>query len=493
MYTPQRRQVLLGGLGVAAVGALGACGANTAGTGSVPLPTPSAPRGTAAVVKTLTAKQSTVDLGGPTVRTWTYDDVLPGPLLRAKAGDFVLVNLKNELPDDTTVHWHGIALSNAADGVPDMTQKPVGPGETYQYSFLVPDPGTYFFHPHVGLQLDRGLYAPLIVDDPAEPGGYDKEWVVVLDDWLDGTGTTPDQTLEGLVRDNATDSGDSGMGGMGGMHDMNGMGSMGTPPFGDGGDIKYPHFLINGRVPASPETFRAKPGQRVRIRFINAGSDTIFSVALGGHRMTITHTDGFPVKPLEVGAFYLAMGERYDVEVTLAEGVFPLTAVPFGKNGTPARALVRTGSGAVPAPTALPVELSQQIVMGADLEPTDASRLSNRSSDASIAMTLNGQMQPYLWGINGAPHGKNDPVMVSRGDRVRLRVANATMMTHPFHLHGHTFALATSGLRKDTVILRPMETRILEFQADNPGRWAAHCHNAYHAEAGMMAEMRYRG
>lgn len=485
-----RRHLLLGGLGVAAVGSLSACGASS-GPGAAPLPTPVRPSGTAAVVKTLTAKQSTVDLGGPRVRTWTYDDSLPGPLLRAKAGDFVQVTLKNQLPDDTTVHWHGIALNNAADGVPDMTQKPVKPGETYQYSFLVPDPGTYFFHPHVGLQLDRGLHAPLVVDDPNEPGGYDHEWIVVLDDWLDGTGTTPDATLAKLISDNATDSGNSGMGGMGGMN-MGGMGGVGTPPFGDGGDIRYPHFLINGRVPTAPETFAAKAGQRVRIRFINAGSDTIFSVALGGHQMTVTHTDGYPVKPQAVGALYLAMGERYDVTVTLADGVFPLVAVPFGKNGTPARALIRTGSGAAPAAGVVPVELNGPILMGADLEPADQSLLPSRSADETIRVVLNGQMSPYAWGLNGASYPKNDPIMVSHGNRVRIRATNMTMMTHPLHLHGHTFAITESGLRKDTVILRPMETRTLEFQADNPGRWAVHCHNAYHAEAGMMGEMRYR-
>lgn len=105
--------------------------------------------------------------------------------------------MRNRLPDPTTIHWHGIALRNDMDGVPDLTQSAIAPGADFTYEFAVPDAGTYFFHPHVGTQLDRGLYAPLIVEDPAEPGAYDREFVVALDDWL-GASRTPDEVLEGL-------------------------------------------------------------------------------------------------------------------------------------------------------------------------------------------------------------------------------------------------------------------------------------------------------
>src|SRR5699024_9419848 len=142
-----------------------------------------------------------------------------------------------------------------------MTQDPVKPDTSYVYEFTAPDPGTYFFHPHVGVQLDRGLYAPLIIDDPNEPGDYDTEWVLVLDDWIDGTGTTPKQVLEKLM---ANDSGSGGMGGMDHGGEMGGMGGMShgamdeAGPWGDAGDVTYPYFLINGRPPADLETFRAK-------------------------------------------------------------------------------------------------------------------------------------------------------------------------------------------------------------------------------------------
>ena len=132
----------------------------------------------------------------------------------------------------------------------------------------------------------------------ASPGDDDAEWIVVLDAWIDGTGATPDEVLEQLITDGGDDS--SGMGGMG-HGSMGGMG-MGDPPWGEAGDVIYPHFLVNGRTPTDPEVLTARPGQRVRLRIISAASDTIFTVAIGGHRMTITHSDGFPVEPAETDA-----------------------------------------------------------------------------------------------------------------------------------------------------------------------------------------------
>ena len=492
-----RRTLLLGGLGLGAAALTGCTTAPAAGpvpSASGPMPTlpPATPRpGQRIVEQVLTAKPVTLDLGGPTVPTWAYGDTAPGPLVRATAGDFLRIRLDNQLPADTTIHWHGIRLHNKADGVPGMTQDPVPAGGSFTYEFTAPDPGTYFFHPHVGVQLDRGLYAPLIVDDPNEPGAYDAEWVVVLDDWVDGTGRTPDDVLAKLIADGGP-APSGGMGGMGGMDHGHGGGNA-PQPWGDAGDVTYPYFLINGRVPTAPATFEAKPGQRVRIRLINAASDTIFTVALGGHRLTVTHSDGFPVEPREVDALYLGMGERYDALVTLDDGVFPLVARPFGKTeGGQGLALVRTGSGQAPGPDVSPAELAGRILLATDLRPHESVRLPSRSPDATAHMSLEGSMSPYRWGINGAPFGQNQPLTVREGQRLRLNVMNMTMMTHPLHLHGHTFALPT-GLRKDTVLLAPMQSMALELDADNVGDWMVHCHNIYHAEAGMMIGLLYRG
>ncbi|MEG9226582.1 multicopper oxidase family protein [Aeromicrobium sp. Sec7.5] len=486
MQEISRRGLFLGGLAVAGTGALAAC-SNGPGTAQTNFATPSRLRplaGQRVVQHQLTAKATSLDLGGTTVDTWAFGDTAPGPLIRATAGDMLRIQVDNQLPTDTTVHWHGIALRNVADGVPGLTQDPIAAGSSYLYEFTAPDPGTYFYHPHVGVQLDRGLYGPLIIDDPHEPGDYDLEWVVVLDDWVDGTSRTPDDVLADLTGMSGDDTGS-----MGGM-DMGGMSMGGDPPFGDAGDVTYPHYLINGRVPTSPDVLRGKPGQRVRLRIINAGSDTIFTLALSGHRLTVTHTDGFAVQPRDVGALYLGMGERYDATVTLGDGVFPLIAAPYGKEGQ-AMALIRTGSGAAPDPAIQIAELTGPILQGADLQPTQASRLSTREPDSTQMVHLSGQMAPYRWAINGAPYGENDPLLINEGDRVRLELMNMTQMTHPMHIHGHTFALP-SGLRKDTVLIKPMSSLAVDLQADNPGNWMTHCHNIYHAEAGMMIALKYR-
>ncbi|WP_431841620.1 multicopper oxidase family protein [Calidifontibacter indicus] len=488
-----RRNVLLGGLGVAATAALAACTSSPGSTGTpsrtfgTPTPIPPSP-GQKLIEKTLTAKPVTLDLGGRQVSTWAYGDVAPGPLVRATADDFLRLTLDNQLPADTTIHWHGIRLRNAADGVPGLTQDPVKPGAQYVYEFTVPDPGTYFFHPHVGVQLDRGLYAPMVIDDPNEQGGYDAEWIVVLDDWIDGTGTTPDAVLKKLIADGGTAS----SGDMGGMdHGSMGEMSMGAGPWGDAGDVTYPFFLVNGRPPTDPEVLTAKPGQKVRLRIINAASDTIFTVALGGHRMTITHTDGHAVQPSEVDAFYIGMGERYDAVVTLKDGAFPLVARPFGKtSGGQAMALVRTAGGAAPGADVTPPELSGQVLIGSQLQPAESAKLPAKAPDATVDLNLQGSMKPYRWGINGAPFGKNEPLTVTAGQRLRINAVNMTMMTHPLHLHGHTFALP-SGLRKDTVLMAPMQSFAIDLDADNAGDWMIHCHNIYHAEAGMMIALEY--
>ncbi len=499
-----RRNVLVGAFGLAGLATVSACG----GTTAVPPTAESVRRaealrlraGQRVVTARLTPQLSTVDLGGPIVKTWTYGDTLPGPLLRARAGDLMRIQVDNQLPVATSVHWHGIALRNDMDGVPGVTQAPIGAGKPFTYEFTVPDPGTYFYHPHSGVQLDRGLYGTLLVDDKADPGGYDVEWTVVLDDWVDGTGRTPDDVLKALT--SAPNSGTAGsgndMGGMdmGGM-DMGstGMGGMGegmtSPLLGGAGDIVYPHYLANGRVPAAPVTLTAKPGQRAKLRLVNAASDTAFRVALGGHRLTVTHSDGFPVAPMTTDALLIGMGERYDVLVTVGDGVFALVALAEGKAGN-ALALVRSGSGTPPTASARPTELAGKVILSTDLKAADAVRLKAKGVDRSHDLLLSGSMAPYRWTINGKAFPDSDPLPIQAGQRVRLRFQNHSMMFHPMHVHGHTFALVNGGARKDTVIVRPMQTVEVDFDANNPGQWATHCHNIYHAETGMMTTLSYQ-
>ncbi|MEV3939023.1 multicopper oxidase family protein [Glycomyces sp. NPDC049804] len=437
----------------------------------------------------LNATAAAVDLGGLVVPTWSYGGTVPGAAIRVAKGEQVKAVLVNDLPEPTTVHWHGLQLRCDADGVPDLTQAPIAPGASFTYQFTAPDAGTYWFHPHTGTQLDRGLYAPLIVDDPDEPVDWDLEWTVVLDDWMDGVTGTPDDVLDQLRAGMSMDHGGMDMGLMTDGHML--MGASSDLLGDDAGDVYYPHHLVNGRLPADPEVFEADPGARVRIRFINAGGDTAYRVALSGHRLTVTHTDGFPCVPAEADAVLIGMGERYDAVVTLGDGVFALVAEAEGKQMR-GRALVRTGSGEAPATDFAPAELTGHVLAYDELAPAEAVALEAREPDRTIDLELTGSMGEYDWAINGRPHDLDNPYAVEEGERVRLRFTNDGHMWHPMHLHGHTFALAGTGLRKDTAIVLPGRTLEVDFDAVNPGRWMVHCHNLYHGEAGMMSVIGYR-
>jgi multicopper oxidase len=438
---------------------------------------------------TLTAAPTTLDLAGRPAATWGYDGVVPGRVVRLRAGGVLRAHLVNRLPEPTTIHWHGVALRNDMDGVPGVTQAAVPPGGRFTYQFTVPDPGTYFFHSHAGLQLDRGLYAALVVDDPAEPGRYDREALVVLDDWTDGVGASPEAVFADLARRSG------GMGGMG----MMGQGGMGgeqpasRPLGGPGGQVAYPAYLVNGRPAADPATIRARPRERLRLRVVNAAADTAFRVALGGHRLTVTHSDGFPVAPVTVDALVVGMGERYDALVDLRSGAFALVALPEGKRGH-ARALLRTGRAATPKPAARPSELAGRLLDPADLRAGEGAALPTGRPDRTHRLVLSGGMMSPAWTINGRTFDRARPLPVRQGERVRLVFENHSMMFHPMHLHGHTFqvqARSAPGPRKDTVIVRPMERLAVDLAAENPGQWVVHCHNLYHMQAGMMTTLSY--
>jgi FtsP/CotA-like multicopper oxidase with cupredoxin domain len=264
---------------------------------------------------------------------------------------------------------------------------------------------------------------------------------------------------------------------------------------GDAGDVKYPYHLVNGRIPADPDVYSGKPGRKVRLRIINAGSDTAYRVALGGHQLTITHTDGFPVQHQQTDALLIGMGERYDVLVTLGDGVFPLVALAEGKD-TSGLALVRTGSGRAPSKTVRPKELDGRIMAASQLRADDNVRLKAAVPDVTHQVKLTGGMDRYDWAINGKPFDMDDPdaspILIEEGQRVRLDFVNDTDMWHPMHLHGHTYQLGGSGPRKDTAIVLPKKKLSVYFDADNPGQWMLHCHNAYHGEAGMTGLVAYR-
>ncbi|MBV7700159.1 multicopper oxidase family protein [Streptomyces sp. TRM70350] len=461
---------------------------------------------------TLTATETSLDLGGRTVRSWAYGDTLPGKEVRITAGDVLELTLANHLRESTTLHSHGVRMRCDMDGVPGLTQYSIKPGADFTYRFAVSHPGTYWLHSHSGMQLDRGLYAPLIVEDPKEPLSYDKEWVVVLDDWLDGvSGSTPDGVLAELRGGKAPMDMGEGTAHHGPAPDKStsahaSASSRSAGPsrilreshsrmlHSEGGNVDYPYYLVNGRLPKAPSVFRARPGDRIRLRIINAGGDTAFRVALGDHEMTVTHTDGYPVEPTKTDALLIGMAERYDVLITAKDGVFPLVALAEGK-GARALAVLRTANGKNPPPTAHPDELDGRTVPARRLVPDESVALSDDEPDREMRIKLTGGMKNFDWSFDHEPYSIEKRVPIREGERVRLSLINATDMWHPVHLHGHTFALTgidAAGARKDTAHVLPHRKLVIDFYADNPGLWMLHCHNQYHSESGMMTILGYR-
>ncbi|MCK9530642.1 MAG: multicopper oxidase family protein [Gammaproteobacteria bacterium] len=430
---------------------------------------------------------------GQPYKAWLYNGELPGPAIRVKEGERLVVTVENRLPSGTTVHWHGIPVPNAMDGVPGLTQEPIAPGERFIYEFTAAPAGSYIYHSHVGLQLDRGLYGPLIIEEKTPHISYDREYTLVLDDYLpgppspleelasrgEGTGMGPGMMGPGMMGPGMMGPGMMGPGMMGpGMHGM--MGGFIVPP--------YAGLLINGRLPSDAPAFEVRQGERIRLRLLNPAGATTFHFAVAGHRLTITHADGQPVEPSEVDALFIGMGERYDVLVQASNpGVWFMEATPVESNSPPARAVLRySGTKAKTAPE------SVGPIGGLQFHSAYLRALSPFSSgtpDRVFDLILSGRSATQ-WTLNGQAWPDTEPLLVRSGERIRFRMSNRSLMLHPMHLHGHFFQVG--GAVKDTVLVPPHMGQVdFDFIADNPGRWFFHCHNIYHMESGMAREVRY--
>lgn len=463
----RRREFLVtvgGGLGALGLGMLGmsACGGGGSSANLLPV-------GTA--TGTLRAEPLSLDLAGTFVATWGYNGTVPGPEIRLKQGELVKITLQNRLPDPTTVHWHGLFLPNAMDGVPDVTQPAVESDGSFEYEFAAPDAGSFMYHAHVGHQLDRGLYGAFIVEPRTETLSYDREYTVLLDDWRDGVDATTHGHTSDVAESDAVEEG--------------------ANPGPKVGGRSYPMVLVNGRPPADPRSFEVRSGERIRLRVMNIAADTGFRFAIGGHRMTITHTDGMAVEPVEVDALRLGMGERYDVIVQAANpGAWQLGVLPEAKRGF-GRAVLRyldaSATGAPPADMR-PAELDGRIVSYAELSYAGERQLPDRAADRTHDLVLTTNK------MNGKSFPDAEPLQVADGEWVRVTMRNDSEMWHPMHLHGHHFRVVTPtgrGPLKDTMLVAAGETAAFEFQSNNPGEWIFHCHNHYHMDKGMARVFSY--
>ena len=277
----------------------------------------------------LTIAETEVEVDGRRARATTINGTLPAPLLRFREGDEAVIHVTNRLDEDSSIHWHGILLPNAMDGVPGVTFPGIRPGETFTYLFPIRQYGTYWYHSHSGLQEQTGHYGPLVID-PAEgePQAFDREHVVVLSDW---TFEDPHRILAKLkkqpdyynfqkrtVFDFFRDVAAHGLGAA--VRDRLEWGGMRMNPT-DISDITGTTYtyLVNGQGPEPGWTGLFQPSERVRLRFINTSAASLLDVRIPGLPMTVIQVSGQHVRPIETDEIRIAIAERYDVIVEPTE------------------------------------------------------------------------------------------------------------------------------------------------------------------------------
>jgi FtsP/CotA-like multicopper oxidase with cupredoxin domain len=423
-------------------------------------------------------------VGAPYADTpvWSYGEV-PGPEIRLRQGERLRVVVENRLAEDTTVHWHGIRLPNAMDGVPDLTQKPIAPGETFTYEFDCPDAGTFWYHPHQrsSAQVGRGLYGALIVEE-TQPVPVDRDVTWVLSDWR-------------LLKD-ATISDD-----FGNMHDVAHNGRVGNT------------VTVNGRV---RDTFAVRAGERIRLRLINAANARIFGLAFEGHDVTVIALDGQPVEPHAPpnGRVVLGPAMRVDVllDLTGKPGTryrvsdtfyrrmeYRLLDLAYGDEAplrdAPDKTLVKLPPNPLSEPDMQNAERHEVTLGGGMMGMMMSATMNGRPADMRTLMQ-NGM----AWAINGRAESEHvhEPLFTLQRNRSYvLTLINDTAWHHPMHLHGHSFRVISRNGEptvhrewQDTVLLNPRERAEIAFVADNPGDWMFHCHILEHQAGGMMSLVR---
>jgi FtsP/CotA-like multicopper oxidase with cupredoxin domain len=399
------------------------------------------------------------------------------------------VHVVNAAGVKTLIHWHGLTPPWQQDGVPGVSAPPIPPGGTADYDFPLTMPGTYWMHSHEGFQEQQVLTAPLIIH--AAPPSSEQAVVIMLHDF---TFSDPAEIFARLRHRSAGSM--AAMAKSEGSAGMAGLSSKDAAP--DLNDVSYDAFLANDRTLTDPEVVRVTAGERVRLRIINGASASNFHLDLGTLRGTLLSVDGHPAEPLTASHFPLAIAQRIDLLVKLPKGAgaWPILAVVEGLNRRAGIILATAG-----APIARLATMAGQSSAPVDLALEERLRgtipLTPRRADRVLSVALTGDMAAYIWSLNGKVYGEDTPLMVAEGERVEIVMPNRTMMSHPMHLHGHVFQVVEingrrfSGAMRDTVLVPPKTTVTIAFDADNPGKWAFHCHNLYHLAAGMMTTLRY--
>jgi FtsP/CotA-like multicopper oxidase with cupredoxin domain len=408
------------------------------------------------------------------------------------------VLVENKLSVPTAIHWHGLHPPNNQDGVPGVTQPVIRPDSSVLYDFPLKPAGTHWMHSHQGLQEAYLLSAPLIVHDPNDRARDEQEIVVFLGDF---SFASPKEVYAKLRTPKKTP-----MGGMSGKTaGSKGTGAMkmgmGKP---DANDWNYDAYLANDRTLNDPAVVDVEKGGRVRLRIINGSSGTNFLVDLGSLDGELIATDGMAVHPVRGRRFPLAIAQRIDVRVQLPrEGRgFPILAFREGATEQTGIILATKGASIGKLPVAASVAAGL-LDLSLESRLTAADPLTMKAVDQVHVLRLQGDMARYAWLINGESFDVSNPgtqtpqVKVKPGQRVALQFVNETGMSHPMHLHGHSFQVidingrAVNGALRDTVLVTPKTSVTVAFDANNPGLWYVHCHVLWHLAAGMATLVQY--
>jgi FtsP/CotA-like multicopper oxidase with cupredoxin domain len=433
---------------------------------------------------TLGATRRVIDIDGKAANVFGLLQANGERGVRLNAGQPFDVALTNELGGPTLIHWHGLTPPWAMDGVPDTPAALLKAGESRRYAFSSGRGGTHWMHAHT-LQEQNLLAAPLIVRTADDVNADEQEVVILLHDFS----FTPADELLARLRGPGASGGMSHGGMMRQM--MMGGGGMGL----DVNDIQYDAYLANDRTLGDPEIVRTERNGRIRLRIINGATATAFTVDTGALPGELIAVDGQPIQAIAGNRFPIVMGQRLDIRVALPkeEGAFPILAL---REGAPDRTGIILASGGASIAKLPAKGSSAGPIVGLHLESALRARtpLAKRAPDRRYDVTLSGGMQGYDWGILGG-----DKLHVKTGERIEITMRNMSMMTHPMHLHGHHFQVvalngqAFNGAVRDTVALPHMAEATIAFDANNPGKWAFHCHHLYHMASGMMAFVTYEG
>lgn len=500
---------------------------------------------------TLRVTRDTLRIDGKATRAISVNGTVPAPLLRLKQGQNLRLTVENRLDEETSLHWHGLILPFRMDGVPGVSFPGIKPQSRFTYEFPIEQAGTYWYHSHSGLQEMVGLYGPIVIDPAGgEAAPYDRDHVILLSDHgkvaperiLRNLKAEPGyynfqrQTLAGLLAGKDQT-----------LADRLAWARMRMDPT-DISDVTGAgmHYLVNGYGPQSNWTALFRPGERVRLRFINASGMTVFNMRIPGLALSVVAADGQDVRPVTVDEFQFSPGETYDVIVTpMEDRAFTVVGESVDRSGMAIATLAPRAGMVAPVPALRQRPVLTMKEMGMEMEGMDMSGMSmrdganapqvrlgpgvdminpmpmdrtgdpglgldtvdhrvlvykdlialqpnpdGRAAAREIEVHLTGAMDRYMWSMDGTTMSEaHEPLMMRAGERVRVTLVNDTMMAHPIHLHGHFFELVTGqgdhSPRKHTVNVLPGGKVGWDVTAIE-GDWAFHCHLALHMAMGMM-------